>query len=225
MIGRATINLGVRIDGVKAYLPAQASPAGTWVGERSFPEREVFNFSANVAPRLGLTYDLAGNGRTAIKAYYGRFYNQFGSELAESSNQNALAQLQVPWIDPNGNLRVDPGELNLSTFTGFAAGLFPPIDPDASRPFSDEFNVGIDHQLVGNLAVSASYHRRQHRDGLTVLDRARPGECLHAPGKRPTTIRNAGPRRSPLSASIPRWSRAAIASSPTWRACGATTTA
>ena len=174
MIGRATINLGVRIDGVKAYLPAQASPAGTWVGERSFPEREVFNFSANVAPRLGVTYDLAGNGRTAIKAYYGRFYNQFGSELAESSNQNALAQLQVPWSDPNGNLRLDPGELNLSTFTGFAAGLFPPIDPDASRPFSDEFNVGIDHQLVGNLAVSASYHRRQHRDGLTVLDRARP---------------------------------------------------
>jgi Carboxypeptidase regulatory-like domain len=174
MIGRATINLGVRIDGVKAYLPAQASPAGTWVGERSFPEREVFNFSANVAPRLGVTYDLAGNGRTAIKAYYGRFYNQFGSELAESSNQNALAQLQVPWSDPNGNLRLDPGELNLSTFTGFAAGLFPPIDPDASRPFSDEFNVGIDHQLAGNLAVSASYHRRQHRDGLTVLDRARP---------------------------------------------------
>jgi hypothetical protein len=121
-----------------------------------------------------MTYDLAGNGRTAIKAYYGRFYNQFGSELAESSNQNAFTQLQVPWSDPNNNLRLDTGELNLSTFTGFAAGLFPPIDPDASRPFSDEINVGIDHQLVGNLAVSASYHRRQHRDGLTILDRARP---------------------------------------------------
>jgi Carboxypeptidase regulatory-like domain len=180
MIGRATINAGFRIDGVKAYLPAQSSPAGTWVGERSFPEREVFNFSANVAPRLGMTYDLAGNGRTAIKAYYGRFYNQFGSELAESSNQNALVQLQVPWSDPNTNLRLDPGELNLSTFTGFAAGLFPPIADDASRPYSDEFNVGIDHQLVENLAVSVSYHRRQHRDGLTVLDRARPSDAYTA---------------------------------------------
>ena len=180
MIGRATINAGVRIDGVKAYLPAQSSPAGTWVGERSFPEREVFNFSANVAPRMGMTYDLAGNGRTAIKAYYGRFYNQFGSELAESSNQNALVQLQVPWSDPNSNLRLDPGELNLSTFTGFTAGLFPPIADDASRPYSDEFNVGIDHQLVENLAVSVSYHRRQHRDGLTVLDRARPSDAYTA---------------------------------------------
>ncbi len=71
---------------------------------------------------------MLGNGRTALKAYYGRFYNQFGSELAETSNQNALVQLQVPWSDPNSNLRLDPGELNLSTFTGFAAGLFPPID-------------------------------------------------------------------------------------------------
>jgi hypothetical protein len=175
--GRATINLGLRVDGVKAYLPAQSSPAGTWVGERSFPERDVFEFSANVAPRFGITYDLTGNGRTAIKAYYGRFYNQFGSELAEASNQNALTQLQVPWSDPNNNLRLDPGELNLSTFTGFAAGLFPTVDADARRPYSDEFNVGVDHQLMSDLAVSVSYHRRQHRDGLTILDRARPASA------------------------------------------------
>lgn len=180
VLGRATVNLGVRIDGVKAYLPAQSSPSGTWVGARDFPEREVFSFSAIAAPRLGFTYDLSGNSRTAVKAYYGRFYNQFGSELAESSNQNALAQLQVPWSDPNRNLRVDPGELNLSSFTGFQAGLFPPIDPNARRPYSDEFNIGIDHQLIANLAVSASYHRRQHRNGLTILDRARPTSAYAA---------------------------------------------
>jgi hypothetical protein len=174
MIGRATINAGVRIDGVKAYLPAQSSPAGTWVAERSFPERDVFSFSANVAPRFGVSYDLFGTGRTALKGYVGRFYNQFGSELAEASNQNALAQLQVPWTDRNGNLRADPGELNLANFTGFAAGLFPPIDGDANRPYSDEFNIGVDHQLMRDLAVSVSYHRRHHRDGLTILDRARP---------------------------------------------------
>jgi len=174
VLGRATVNAGVRIDSVRGYLPAQSSPAGSWVGERNFPEREVFKFSADVAPRLGISYDLMGNGRTAVKAYFGRFFNQFGSELSESSNQNALAQLQVPWSDPNGNLRVDPGELNLSTFTGFSAGLFPPIADDASRPYSDEFNIGVDHQLMASMAVSVSYHRRQHRDGLTIIDRARP---------------------------------------------------
>jgi hypothetical protein len=173
-VGRATINAGVRFDGLKAYLPAQSSPAGTWVGERQFAERDVFDFSLNVAPRLGLSYDLTGNGRTALKAYYGRFYNQFGSELAEASNANALAQLQVPWRDLNGNLRHDPGELDLSGFVGFAPGLFPSVDDNAKRPYSDEFNVGVDHQVMRDLAVSVSYHRRQHRDGLTVIDRARP---------------------------------------------------
>ena len=33
-----------------------------------------------------MAYDLFGNGRTALKAYYGRFYNQFGSQLAEAAN-------------------------------------------------------------------------------------------------------------------------------------------
>jgi hypothetical protein len=176
-LGRATVNAGIRVDGVKGYVPAQSSPAGTWVGERSFPRNDVFSFSANVAPRLGLSYDLLGNGRTAVKAYYGRFFNQFGSELAESSNPNAFAQLQVPWNDLNGNLRVDPGELNLSTFTGFQSGLFPPIDAGVRRPYSDEINVGVDHQLMPNLALSVSYHRRQHRDGLTIVDRARPASA------------------------------------------------
>ncbi len=83
MIGRATINAGFRIDGVKAYVPAQSSPAGTWVGERSLPASVRCSISRRTWRRgSGMTYDLAGNGRTAIKAYYGRFYNQFGSELA-----------------------------------------------------------------------------------------------------------------------------------------------
>ena len=33
----------LRIDGVSGYLPAQASPAGTYVGERAFPKTDVFD--------------------------------------------------------------------------------------------------------------------------------------------------------------------------------------
>jgi hypothetical protein len=176
-IGRATINAGLRVDGLKAYLPAQASPAGLWVGERQFGKKDVFEFSPNAAPRVGLSYDLLGTGRTALKAYYGRFYNQFGSEIAESSNPNAFAELRVPWHDLNGNLRADAGELDLAAFGGFTAGVFPSVDAGANRPYSDEFNIGVDHQLMPDLAVSVSYHRRQHRDGLGIIDRARPSSA------------------------------------------------
>ncbi len=183
-VGRATINVGVRMDGVKAWLPAQSSPSGNFVGERSFPEADVFEFGFNVAPRLGISYDLFGNGRTALKAYYGRFYNQFGSQLAEAANPNALANQSVQWTDLNGNVALDPGELG--TFTGFPAGLFPTVSPDATRPYSDEINAGIEQQLAGDLALSASYHRRQHRDGLGILDRARAADA-YAPIERTYT--------------------------------------
>ena len=58
-----------------------------------------------------MSYDLSGKGRTALKAYYGRFYNQFGSEIAETINPNARINVTVPWNDLNSNLRLDQGEL------------------------------------------------------------------------------------------------------------------
>jgi hypothetical protein len=176
VIGRATINAGVRFDGASGYLPEQSSPAGRYVGERSFPETDIYDFSLNVGPRLGISYDVFGNGQTAIKAYAGRFYNQFGSEIVETTNLNALATQNVAWNDGNGNRRLDAGELG--PVPAFARGLFPTFDQDSDRPYSDEFNVGVEHQLVRNLALGVSYHRRHHREGLGLIDTARPAEAF-----------------------------------------------
>jgi len=182
VLGRATLNYGVRLDGVNSYLPEQSSPAGSFVGERSFPRREVFDYSLNAAPRFGLSFDLLGNGRAALKAYYGRFYNQFGSELAETLNLNGLQSVRVTWTDRNSNLRLDPGEFVAPNFTS----IVPRMDENASRPYSDEMNIGVDYQLLPNFAVGASYHRRQHRNGLGIVDVARPSSA-YAPVTRTFT--------------------------------------
>ena len=176
VIGRATINYGARFDGVKAFLPAQASPAGTFVAARSFARNDLYNFNLNVAPRVGVSFDMFGKGRTALKAYYGRFYNQFGSEIAEAINPNARINVQIPWIDRDNDLQFDPGELNLANFTGFT-GVFPRMDAAATRPYSDEMNLGVDHELAKNFGVAVSYHRRQHRNGLAIVDLARPASA------------------------------------------------
>lgn len=191
VVGRATLNYGVRFDGVSAYLPEQSSPAGTFVGARSFPRKDVFDFNFNAAPRLGLSYDLLGNGRAAFKAYYGRFYNQFGSELAETQNLNALQSIGVTWNDLNGNMRLDPGEFTPPNF----GSIVPRMDGGATRPYSDEFNIGIDYQLLPNFAVGTSYHRRQHRNGLGIVDAARPSTA-YIPVTRTYTDPGTGAPRS-----------------------------
>ena len=175
--GRTVLNLGVRLDAAESNLPAQSSAAGNWVGARSFPKTQVFDFPLNVGPRLGVSYDLFGTGRTAVKAYYGRFYYQFGSDIPEAVNPNAVTTVQVPWNDANHDLAFDRSELDLSRFVGFPPGLFPVVAADAKRPFSNEFNVGVDHQLPGGVGVSISYHLTQQRDGLIIIDTARPASA------------------------------------------------
>lgn len=175
VLGRMSVNLGLRFDGVKGYLPAQSSPAGTYVGARAFTKTDVFDYRLNVMPRVGVSYDVFGNGQTAVKAYYGRFYNQFGSEVLEAANPNALATLNVAWNDLDNDLRLDAGELG--PVPTFPRGLFPPVDADSRRPYNDEMNVGVEHQLVTNFAIGVSYHRRHHRDGLGIVDRARPASA------------------------------------------------
>jgi hypothetical protein len=76
----------------------------------------------------------------------------------------------VTWNDLNSNLRLDAGEFVAPNFTS----IVPRMDENSTRPYSDEINLGIDYQLMPNFAVGASYHRRQHRNGLGIVDVARP---------------------------------------------------
>ena len=53
-------------------------------------------------------------------------------------------------IYPEGT-RSRRGELG--AFTGFPAGLFPKVASDATRPYSDEINASVSHQLAANVTT------------------------------------------------------------------------
>ena len=64
-----TLSLGLRLDRYQPILPAQQGPAG----ETFAAIDPVLTFN-NWAPRVGMTADLTGDGKTVVKLHYGKFW-------------------------------------------------------------------------------------------------------------------------------------------------------
>ena len=159
---RLTLNLGARFEYVVGSIPAQSSGAGTFVGARSFPEiKDVPNLK-DVAPRLAFAYDLLGNGRTVIRGNYSRYFLQVGAGFVVNVNplifDNGVTR---SWTDRNNdNL---PQESELGGPSRPFRALNQRVNKDLARPYSDEFTVGVQHELIRDFAIGATYYRRLNR--------------------------------------------------------------
>jgi hypothetical protein len=72
---RLTINLGLRIE--KETVPN--------FGDTSNTQAIEFNWGDKISPRIGVAFDLTGDGKTKIFANYGQFYDRFKYELPRGS--------------------------------------------------------------------------------------------------------------------------------------------
>lgn len=70
---RLTFNLGVRTE--RENVPS-FRPGGDGI---------KFDFQDKIAPRLGVAFDLTGDGKTKVSAFYGWFYDRFKYELPRGS--------------------------------------------------------------------------------------------------------------------------------------------
>jgi hypothetical protein len=195
--GRLNVIGGIRWERVEGYLPAQTTPSS-----RFFPDGLVFqgvsinnviqnytvrkSFDAvhdnplwyNWAPRIGATYDLFGNGKTAIKASWGRYLDQINT--GTPPNPNANINQQYVWNDLNGDLVFQPGNAawdglkyvggefgNLNTTNGLAVAVF---DKSVRRPKRDEVTVTVDHELFRNFLLDVTYLHTQEKDPQGTID-------------------------------------------------------
>jgi hypothetical protein len=72
-LNRLTVNYGIRWETLNSSVMAGASPAGRFVPARTFPEIKDVPSWNDWAPRLGIVYDLFGNGKTALKASINKY--------------------------------------------------------------------------------------------------------------------------------------------------------
>ena len=138
----------------------------------------------NVAPRVGFTYDLTGEGRSVLKGYFGRYYHNMNSAL-DSANPGGNKSVNYAFLDQNQNGLFDGvSELGerLSGSTGAGLGVErgtpvgDPVDPNLWIPYVDEISVSGEHQIGNDLGLRASLvHKRQTGGWGQALNIARIG--------------------------------------------------
>jgi hypothetical protein len=182
---RLTINAGLRWEYFSARIADEVSGSGRFVPERSFgPEK--MPIWKTLSPRLGATYDLFGNARTALKFSANRFQASYTDGVADDYNpmrvQNS-GNTAVAWTDVNrddiaqgspGCVYMSPGcEINFSQLPAnfgliapgckvvFTPGAVPcgldQLSPDVKREYEWAYNVGIQHELLPRVSVSANW--------------------------------------------------------------------
>jgi hypothetical protein len=171
---RLTADLGVRLDYFNAYVPEQGLPAGRFVPARQTPEIPCMPcFSTQIAPRLGLALDVFGNGRTAIKGGVYKYNNSPYLTLTQAYNPLNQPADRRTWRDLNGDDIAQDNEIGASNNLNFLtskANRRP--DPDLKRPYVREYTLGVQHQFLPGIAVSAAWDLRQFRNLIVTRNAA-----------------------------------------------------
>ena len=136
--------------------PCFIFPASTNVPAHDFLK------NTNPAPRLGVSYDLTGKGRTVLKAFYGRYYNNLADGFS-AANPGDIRQATFNFIDVHGDQRYH-GPENLGTLRSRTGGADAPIDPNMKTPYAEEISGSFETQLPGESAVRVTYVRKNQRN-------------------------------------------------------------
>jgi TonB dependent receptor-like, beta-barrel len=152
---RLTINAGLRFDHSRAISQDLPMLDATGHETGSLVSGLGTLYTWNVwSPRLGVTMRLTADGRTMLRASYGRF------------NQGVLTGELAPFhpgATPTTTGTYDPatgGYTSNITVVDPKKNLL--FDPGTRTPRTDEYSVGIDREIGGGLAVAAAYI---HKDG------------------------------------------------------------
>ena len=96
-----------------------------------------------------------------------------GTGTPAGLSPNGTISQTYTWNDINGDLLFQNGEqgtlLNTNVPATFET-LALTRDPNLRRPYRNEYTAGIDHELIRNLRLSATFIRVQERDNITNVE-------------------------------------------------------
>jgi outer membrane receptor protein involved in Fe transport len=159
-----TLDLGLRAEGYRVRML-----------ERPGEQYELdFAFGDMLAPRLGVAWDFAGDGRSKLFAHLGRYYESvplITSLLAFGRTTSAFHYITYP---ADGAL---PTYTNLGTYQSseYIINAPQPVVPGTKPTHNDEASVGVEVELRPGLAVGL---RAVHRELGDVIENHGVGESF-----------------------------------------------
>jgi len=168
---KITINGGLRLDTNYGWQRASCQEKTPYVDARCFDEMKGIPDWKVVNPRVSAVYDLAGDGRTAIKFSANRYIVPVGSAVLDRINPISVANDSRPWTkcaagqttgcDLNNDLLPQINELGPSA--GFNFGFTDRYLPGYKWPWAKEYTLEVQRQLPGNMVVTTGFTRREKR--------------------------------------------------------------
>ncbi len=176
-VRRLTLNLGVRFDDFNGYIFPVDLPAGTFVPARHFDEVKNAPNWKDLNPRMGAAYDLFGTGKTAVKAFIGRYVNFEsinGITTLLSPPNLIVTSATRTWNDANGDYSPQESELGPLSSNTFGQVVRTTTYADevthgfGQRGYSWQISAQLQHELRPGIGFSVGYFRTWYGNFLVT---------------------------------------------------------
>ena len=185
---RLTLNLGVRFDRYRVFLPAQEHPAGNPAAQKFAAVDNLIDWNF-IVPRIGAVYDPTGRGKTLVKVSYGQYRLPPGTDLGFNVNPNSSHWWErFEWRDIDGSGVWEPGE-EFHLLARRGGDAVESLDPDLQLRVVNEVAGWIERELPGGIGLRTGVVWRGEHQHFVRLNENQPFTAFTVP----VTLPDPGP--------------------------------